>query len=72
MYGTQNTFLKEKKKRTKNKYFFDYLAHLSNLDKFIFTTRQELTSTLKKKISGLDSWFMHRMIYHDYLICQIV
>lgn len=28
--------------------FFDYLAHLSNLDKFNFTTRQELTSTLKK------------------------
>lgn len=45
--------------------FFDYLAHLSNLDKFIFTTRQELTSTLKKK----NIWFrlgcMHVMIYHD-------
>lgn len=48
-------FFKGKKKRTKKKYFFDYLAQLSNLDKFIFTTRQELTSTLKKKISGLDS-----------------
>lgn len=72
MYGTQNTFLKEKKKRTKNKYFFDYLAHLSNLDKFYFHNQARIDINFEKKNIWFRLWCMHRMIYHDYLICQIV